>query len=89
MQAVRAASTRYSWVEVDDPVYVVDLHASAGLPAERWRLVDAGEVGVVVAGAPRAPRGRPAAVSLEVEDAGGHALVQLTPAAGLRRVSGW
>lgn len=89
MQAVRAASTRYSWVEVDDPVYVVDLHASAGLPAERWRIVDAGDVLEVLEWVAREQRGRPAAVSLEVEDAGGHALVQLTPAAGLRRVSGW
>jgi hypothetical protein len=51
--------------------------------------VDAGDVLEVLEWVAREQRGRPAAVSLEVEDAGGHALVQLTPAAGLRRVSGW
>jgi hypothetical protein len=37
----------------------------------------------------RQQRGRAAAVSVEVEDAGGLSLVQLTPSAGLRAVAGW
>ncbi|QZN86967.1 hypothetical protein [Cellulomonas sp. C5510] len=89
MQAVRDAGARYSWVQVDDPVYVVDLHTSAGRPAERWRLVGAGDVLEVLEWVARHQQGRAAAVSLEVEDAGGTALVQLTPTAGLRSVSGW
>lgn len=89
MQAVRDAGVRYSWVQVEEPVYVVDLHGAPDRPAERWRLVGAGDVLEVLEWVARHQRGRAAAVSLEVEDAGGFSLVQLTPAAGLRRVSGW
>ncbi|WP_217616722.1 hypothetical protein [Cellulomonas sp. GbtcB1] len=89
MQAVRDVGTRYSWVQVEHPVYVVDFLASAGAPAERWRLVDGGDVLEVLEWVGRHQRGRAVAVSLEVEDAGGFTLVQLTPAEGLRQVAGW
>jgi hypothetical protein len=90
MQAVRGTSTPYSWTQVDEPTYVVDFRAgSGGGPAERWRLVGAGDVLEVLEWVGRQQRGRAAAVSVEVEDAGGLSLVQLTPAAGLRAVAGW
>ncbi|GIG36962.1 hypothetical protein [Cellulomonas pakistanensis] len=89
MQAVRDVGTRYSWVQVEHPVYVVDYHASAGQPGERWRLVDVADVLEVLEWVARHQRGRSVAVSLEVEDAGGFSLVQLTPAEGLRQVAGW
>lgn len=89
MQAVRDVGTRYSWVQVEHPVYVVDFLGAAGAPAERWRLVDGGDVLGVLEWVARHQRGRAVAVSLEVEDAGGFSLVQLTPAEGLRQVAGW
>lgn len=89
MQQVRDVGTRYSWAQVDAPVYVVEFGAGRGGPAERWRLSDVGDVLEVFEWAAREQRGRTASVSVEVEDAGGFTLVRLTPEQGLRNVAGW
>ncbi len=89
MRVVRGAATAYSWAQVDDPVYVVDLSGPAGAAPERWRLSDAADVIEVLDWVERNRRGRTAAVSLEISDEGGLLLVPLTPTSGLRQVSGW
>lgn len=89
MQQVRDVGTRYSWAQVDDPVYVVEFGGLRGGQPERWRLTDVADVLEVFEWAAREQRGRTASVGVEVEDAGGFTLVRLTPERGLRNVAGW
>lgn len=89
MQVVRGTATPYSWAQVDDPVYVVDFTGPAAALPERWRLSGVADVVEALDWVERNRRGRSCAISLEISDEGGLLLVPLTPAAGLRRVSGW
>lgn len=90
MQTVRDVGTRYAWMQVDDPVYVVEFGPGRGAPQpERWRLSGVDDVLEVFEWAGRNQRGRSASVSVELEDAGGFTLVRLTPERGLRTVAGW
>lgn len=90
MRSVRDVGTRYAWMQVDDPVYVVEFGPGRGSSQpERWRLTGVDDVLEVFEWAGREQRGRAASVSVEVEDGGGFTLVRLTPERGLRTVAGW
>jgi hypothetical protein len=90
VQSVRDVGTRYAWMQVDDPVYVVEFGPARGASQpERWRLTGVDDVLEVFEWAGREQRGRTASVSVEIEDGGGFTLVRLTPERGLRTVAGW